>query len=209
MLLVRQEEGRAVPIEKCHEGRKLLYKFAVSRLSGTVLGETTRSETTVSGKIYGGGTNSTYGTVAPVQGTIESETTRYQTVFLRDDDGSEHAIELVDLLVPCREGHKLTLWRLGKDLWVQARNQSTNQVYRYGKLKKLLYPKVAYFTIGILFGIYAVDLDKSGLLGLLFAILVGLAIATIPCGLIAWMRERAIFEATGVQEQSGSRTPVR
>lgn len=189
-----------MPMEKCHEGRKLLYKFAVSSLSGTVLGATTRSETTVSGKIHGGGANSTYGTVAPVQGKIESKTTRYQTIFLRDDDGCEHTIELVDLLVPCREGHKLTLWRLGKGPWIQARNQSTNQVYRYGKLNKMLYPKIAYFGIGILFGIYAVDLDRSGLLGLLVAILVGLAIAMIPCGLIAWMREQAIFDATGVRE---------
>lgn len=189
-----------MPIESCYEGRKLLYKFVVRKLSGTVRGETTRSETTVSGKIYGGGTNTTYGTVAPVQGKIESETTRYQTIYLQEDDGSEHAIELVDLVVPCREGHTLTLWRLGKDLWFQVRNQSTNQLYKYGKLKKRLYPKVAYFTIGILFGIYAVDPNESGLLALLFAILIGLAIATIPCGIIAWTRENAIFGATGVTE---------
>ncbi|WP_260292783.1 hypothetical protein [Sedimenticola hydrogenitrophicus] len=187
-----------MPIENVYKGKKLLYKFAVYRLSGTVQSENTRSETEVSGKIYGGGTNSTYGTVAPVQGEIKSETIRYQTIFLKEDDGTEHALELVDLVVPCREGHKVTLWRLGKDLWFQVHNQTTNQFYTYGKLKKLVYPKVAYFVLGILFGIYAVDKNHTGgkyLLALLFAILIGLAIATIPCGIVAWMREKAIFGA--------------
>ena len=192
-----------MPIQKSYEGKKLLYKFVVYRISGTVLSENTRSETEVSGKIYGGGTNSTYGTTAPVQGEIKSETTRFQTIYLKEDNGPEHAIELVDLVVPCREGHKLTLWRLGNSLWFQARNETTNQSYTYSKLKKLVYPKTIYFVLGILFGIYAVDTNHTGgkyLLALLFAILIGLAIATIPCGIIAWMREKAILSATNTPD---------
>lgn len=185
-------------IQKTREGRKLMYKFVVYKLSGTVQSENTRSETEVTGKIYGGGTNSTYGTTAPVQGEIKSETIRYQTIFLKEDDGTEHALELQDLVVPCREGHKLVLWRLGEDLWFQAQNQTTNQFYTYSKLSKLVFPKVMYFVMGILFGIYAVDQNHAGgkyLLALLFATLIGFAIATIPCGIVAWMREKAIFGA--------------
>src|SRR5690606_6687299 len=120
-----------MPIQKAYEGKKLMHKFVVYKLSGTVQSENTRSETEVSGKIYGGGTNSTYGTTAPVQGEIKSETIRYQTIFLKEDDGTEHALELKDLVVPCREGHKLSLWRLGGDLWFQGNNETTNQVYIY------------------------------------------------------------------------------
>jgi len=187
-----------MPIQKAYEGKKLMYKFVVYKLSGTVQSENTRSETEVSGKIYGGGTNSTYGTTAPVHGEIKSETIRYQNIFLKEDDGTEHALELKDLVVPCREGHKLTLWRLGDDLWFQGKNETTNQAYTYGKLKKLVYPKVPYFVFGILFGIYAVDQNHTGgkyLLAVLFATLIGLAIATIPCGIVAWMREKAILGA--------------
>ncbi|MEZ5759375.1 MAG: hypothetical protein R3D86_14230 [Emcibacteraceae bacterium] len=185
-------------IQKIHEGKKLFYSFAIYKLSGTVLSENTRSETEVSGKIYGGGTNSTYGTTAPVQGKIESKTTRYQTIYLREDNGAEHAIELVDLVVGCREGHKLTLWRLGDNLWFQVENHTTNQTFRYNGFKKMMYPKVIYFVIGIIFGIYYVDQSHTGgkyFLALIFSILFGLALATIPCGIIAWLREKAVFEA--------------
>jgi hypothetical protein len=188
-----------MPIQKTYEGKKLMYKFAVYQLSGTVQGENTRSETQVSGKIYGGGTNSTYGTTAPVQGEIKSETIRYQTIFLKEDDGTEHAVELEDLVVPCREGHKLALWRLGEALWFQGKNETTNQTYAYNKLNRLLYPKVAYFAFGIVFGIYAVDPNHTGgkyLLALIFATLIGLAIATIPCGIIAGKRKSAVLDAT-------------
>lgn len=188
-----------MPIQKAYEGKKLMYRFVVYKLSGTVQSENTRSETEVSGKIYGGGTNSTYGTTAPVQGEVKSETIRYQTIFLKEDDGTEHALELKDLVVPCREGHKLTLWRLGDDLFFHGKNETTNQAYTYGKLRKLVYPKVLYFVFGILFGIYVVDQNHTGgkyLLAVLFAILIGLAIATIPCGIIARMREKAIIGAT-------------
>lgn len=187
-----------MPIQKIYKGKKLMYKFVVYKLSGTVQGENTRSETEVSGKIYGGGTNSTYGTTAPVQGEIKSETIHYQTIFLREDDGAEHALELKDLVVPCREGHKLTLWRLGGDLWFHGKNETTNQSYTYSKLKKLMYPKVTYFVFGILFGIYAVINHSEGVsfFGLLFATLIGLAIATIPCGIISRKRESAVINAT-------------
>jgi hypothetical protein len=162
-----------MPIQKAYEGKKLMYKFVVYKLSGTVQSENTRSETEVSGNIYGGGTNSTYGTTAPVRGEIKSETIRYQTIFLKEDDGTEHALELKDLVVPCREGHN--------------------------KLNALMFPKVAYFVFGILFGIYAVDQDRTGgeyLLAFLFATLIGLAIATIPCGIIAGKRKSAVLAAT-------------
>lgn len=188
-----------MPIQKAHEGKKLMYKFVVYKISGTVGSENTRSETAVSGKIYGGGTNSTYGTTAPVQGEIKSTTTRYQTIFLKEDDGSEHVLELRDLVVPCREGHKLTLWRLGEDLWFHGKNETTNQAYTYDKLNKLLFPKITYFALGILFGIYATanhSGGNGGFFSFLFATLVGLAIAVIPCGIIAGLRKGAVLDAT-------------
>ena len=190
-----------MPVQQSYSGKKLMYKFTVFKLSGTVLSENTRSETEVSGKVYGGGTNSTYGTTAPVQGKIESKTTRYQSIFLKDDDGAEHAVELVDLVVPCREGHRLTLWRLGDDLWFKAQNETTAQSYTYEKLSKLMYPKVTYFVFGILFGIYVVDQDLEGgayFMSFLFTTLIGFAIATIPCGMIASARKNAVLEATNM-----------
>lgn len=182
-----------MPIQKACEGKKLLYKFVVYKLSGTVLSENTRSETEVSGKVYG--PNS----LTP-GGEIKSQTTRYQNIYLKEDDGAEHALELKDLVVACREGHKLTLWRLEDDLWFKGDNETTNQTYTYDKLKKLVYPKVLFFVFGILFGLYVPDKNLTGgeyFFTVLFTTLVGLAIATIPCGIVAWMREKAIFDATG------------
>ena len=119
-------ENGEMPVAKIAEGRTLLKKFVIYELTGVVQSETTRSETEVTGQIYGGGTASAYGGTNPVQGSIKSKTTRYQTVYLKDDGDSEHAAELVDLVVPCREGHRITLWRLGPNRWIKALNDGTN-----------------------------------------------------------------------------------
>lgn len=172
------------------EGRTLMWKFSVHELTGVVQSETTRSETEVTGHAYGGRTDGTT--------KIESKTTRYQTIYLKEDDGTEHAVELIDLVVPCREGHRLTLWRMGENLWFRVVNHDTGQDLTHGGLMKLMFPKGLYFTTGILLGLFMVDAGRSGIMylfALLFAILIGLVIALIPCGTVAWLRARALHEA--------------
>lgn len=117
-------------------GQALGVAYHVCARSGVVEGTETRSETEVSGSISGGGGMTVQGTgaSAPVSGRVESKTTRYQTIFLKEDDGDEHTIELVDFLVPCKEGQRLTMFvlKLGKNMFgphVHAFNHNARQHY--------------------------------------------------------------------------------
>lgn len=103
---------------KIGEGKAALLSFAIYELSGEVLGENTRSETEVSSGAYD---------AVSRQRTVTSTVTRYQTIMLRADDGTEHAVELKNMILPCREGQRVTLWRLGQGLWFRGVNHNTRQ----------------------------------------------------------------------------------
>ena len=116
------------------EGKTLGSKYEIRVRTGTVNATETRSETEVTGSISGGGGYSSGGTgfTSPVSGSVQSRTTRYQNLFITDDDGKEHTVELVDFLVPCKEGHKLSLFLLftgGSDFgsYFRAYNHNTGQ----------------------------------------------------------------------------------
>jgi hypothetical protein len=91
--------------EPIMEGRSLGLSYRIYERTGVVEDSEHRSETHVFGTVGGGGSS-------PVSGTVQSTTTNFQTLFLRSDDGTEHAIVLVDLQIPCRAGHKLTALQL-------------------------------------------------------------------------------------------------
>lgn len=83
--------------------------FSIYYIKGVVLGKDKHLET----KVYGGGGggysyNGTGGS-APV--SIGSTTTIHDKLYLMDDDNREHAVELTNWDIACREGHKiLVIW---------------------------------------------------------------------------------------------------
>ncbi len=122
------------------EGKAIGSQYEIRVRTGTVNGTETRSETEVTGSISGGGGYASGGTgyTAPVSGSVQSKTTRYQTMFLTDEEGREHTVELVDFLVPCKEGHKLSLFLLmtgGANVgsYFRAYNHNTGQHYEHTK----------------------------------------------------------------------------
>jgi hypothetical protein len=119
-------------MKKIAEGVALGRQYSLYEVTGTVQGETTRAETSVSGSVGGGGGVTIQGTgfSRPVSGQISSTTTRYQTIYLKDDDDErEIAINLVDLAVPCREGHRLTARSIDKAVWFDVDNNTTGEGY--------------------------------------------------------------------------------
>jgi len=106
-------------MKKIAEGTAVLQDYAVYELSGVVRSENTRSETSVSGHIPAGNRNR--------GGTISSKTTRFQTIYFKGENGKEDAVELVDLIIPCTEGHQLTLWGVNKGSWFEWKNHTTDQ----------------------------------------------------------------------------------
>lgn len=140
------------------DGNAFGTKYEVFVRAGTVDSTDTRSETETTGTISGGGGMTVGGTGAnaPVSGQIESKTTRYQNIYLTDEEGKEHAVELVDFLVPCREGQKLSLIFVktgGKELgsYFHAYNHNTSKHYDHGAaLRSEMFP------IRILIGAVAV-----------------------------------------------------
>jgi hypothetical protein len=53
--------------------------------------------------------------------SVSSQTTTFQTIYFEGEDGKEQAVELVDLIIPCTQKHKLTLWGVNKSAWFKAR----------------------------------------------------------------------------------------
>jgi hypothetical protein len=133
---------------KIADGSAFGTKYEVFVRAGTVDSTDTRSETETTGSISGGGGMTVGGTGAnaPVSGQIESKTTRYQNIYLTDEDGREHPVELVDFLVPCREGQKLSLMFVktgGKELgsYFHAYNHNTSKHYDHGAaLRSEMFP---------------------------------------------------------------------
>ena len=64
-------------------------------IRGTVKGSDTRSETSVSGSVTGGGAYGNSGYQQSVGGQISSHTTRFQNVFLTDAEGQDLDGEII------------------------------------------------------------------------------------------------------------------
>ncbi len=134
--------------KKIASGAALGVEYHIHDRVGTIEGTDTRSETEVTGSVSGGGGFSSGGTgfTNPVSGSIQSKTTNYQNVYLKDEEGDEHTIELVDFLVPCKQGHKVSFFvvKTGTDRYgaiFHAYNFNTRQHYDHAKsLRSHLFP---------------------------------------------------------------------
>ncbi len=131
--------------EQVAEGNTLGLKYAVNATTGTVKSSETRTETEVTGHVSGGGAANT-----PVSGKVETKVTNYQNIFLTDEAGKDHAIELKNFLVPCTEGQDLTLFQLAKGsgddgTCIQAFNKSTGKLYKNDKgLSAAMFPWLSF-----------------------------------------------------------------
>lgn len=175
-------------------GKAFFLDYTIVELQGTVLSESNRSETYVSGS---GTTNPNISSAS--HSTISSTTTRYQTIYLKEDNGTEHAIRLVDCIVDCREGHKLTLLGI-KDthLWFKITNHTLNLVWTPKKeLKEHTFPKNIYGVGTLLLGTgIMITLAKNTndpvfaffvIFGTLYAVLY------LPAKLVGFLRYREII----------------
>lgn len=131
-------------------GKTLGVEYTVHDRTGTVEGTDSRSETEVTGTVSGGHSN------LPVSGNVQSKTTNYQNVYLKDEDGDTHTIELVDFLVPCTAGHTLTFFLLKSDgrlygEYFAAYNHDTRQHYEhYKNARSEMFPwKWLFIAIGV------------------------------------------------------------
>lgn len=134
-------------------GKTIFLPYRICELTGEVVSETNRSETHVHGHI-----NRNNG------GTISSSTTDYQTIYLKDDEGNEHAPTLVDMTIPCREGQRVTLWGINDGWWFEAYNHNTKDGYwnkarikKYTSPKKFIYVSMAVFAL-----IFSINLMNGG-----------------------------------------------
>lgn len=160
-------------------GTAIMLPYTVNELTGTVISETTRSETEVSGHIPSGNSNR--------GGHISSRTTRYQTIYLKDDEGIEHATELVDMIVSCREGQLITLWGINGGWWFEGYNHTTRQSSTGNKTlgnfsfpKKLIWRLVgAYVLITFLILYNAANATSDMFLGVIGIIITSLLFALI------------------------------
>lgn len=142
------------------EGVALGLEYEIFERIGEVSHSETRSETEVQGNIGGGGGYTSQGTgfQSPVSGQISSKTTRFQNIFLTDDEGNEHTIELENFLVPCKTGHRISLFLLtsggsATGSYFSAYNYNTRQTYNYPKaVRSEMFPtKIFSIVLGLCF----------------------------------------------------------
>lgn len=118
--------------------------FEVHAVTGTVASATKQLETRVSGGGGGGATYQGTGYNAPVR--ISSTTVTHDQIFLVDGDGAEHALQLQNWNLACREGNTLTaVWLIkkgkSKGPYVAIRNSTINDTqYDDRMLAKLARP---------------------------------------------------------------------
>ncbi|PQA87452.1 hypothetical protein [Hyphococcus luteus] len=125
-------------MKKIGDGIAIFKKYSLFEVTGEVESETTRAETEVRGEIPSN--------QGPFAGRISSKTTRYQTIYLKDDDGGQYAVNLVDFVIPCREGHKLVVRGADKNLWFDVTNENTGEAYEDGSgLAKYAFPDLVVF----------------------------------------------------------------
>ncbi|MBI1366662.1 MAG: hypothetical protein GC153_11995 [Alphaproteobacteria bacterium] len=185
-------------MKKIADGVALFMKYALFEVTGEVESETTRAETEVRGEIP---SNS-----GPFPGRVESKTTRYQTIYLKDEDGGQYAVELVDFVIPCREGHKLTVRGADKRKWFDVTNHSTGQSFEDGRgLAKYAFPDLVVF--GGAFGAAALTLlamlMSEGGFGERFFVGVvgGLIVGAVVFGLL-WAPSRIVASMRAAQIRS-------
>ena len=188
-------------MKKIMDGVALLKSFSLYELSGTVLKETTRSETHISGTI---GTSDTIAHgLAPympraVKGKIKSETDQYQTIHLSDSEGRRQVVELVNFVVPCAEGDELTFWGIKEDKWFAAQNRNTGRTYKKPlNARRYLYPRREHLVLTALLALPMwLDMktanDDPGFS--IFAGLICLAIA----GILVWGPMAALSFIRGI-----------
>lgn len=81
--------------------------FGVKRKLGVISGEVTESSTWSETHISGGGGSTRFGSGSV--GPVTSRVVEKQRVFIKDDDGNEHAWTFRDLPLPVKQGHRVSL----------------------------------------------------------------------------------------------------
>ena len=191
------EEGTIVAemAKKIASGSVIGRDYHIHVRTGVVESSETRAETEVKGNISGGGGYSSggYGSSNPVSGSIESKTTRFQNIFLKDEDGDDHVIELVDFLIPCKEGQKLSLFivKSGGSLrgpYFRAYNHNTREHYENTKaVSSEMFPmrKLVMATggVGVLFFLGGLFGDGGGFGNGLLSALIAMVVSGIVFGI--------------------------
>ena len=187
--------------EKLTEGSALGLGYELYAHTGVVKGSDSRSETRVEGS-YTGGTTTDYGdgwrVSTPGHGFVTSTTTNFQNIYLTDDEGKDHVCQLVDFLVPCVEGQKVTMYMVAKrgkksGTYFSAANQSTRERYNHTKgARSELFPWLSFLAaLGVMLvwafiSIYG-EKDTSGVVEALFLTAVAGAIVGAVFWIIAWI----------------------
>lgn len=154
--------------------------YELQSTTGKVLSSGKNMETKVSGGGGGGYTNRGSGYTAPV--SITSKTTVHDQFFLEDANGKEHAFQLSDFNLACRDGNILTVVaaiNIKKDNgpYISVINHSTDKVYFDPiALKQICEPnRLIYVLALIAFAFIAIS--ASAEVGIVLTILAAVGVA--------------------------------
>ena len=189
-------------------GNALGARYQIHARTGIVNATDSRSETEVTGRVSGGG--GAYGYSAPVSGSVQSKTTRFQNIYLTDEDGVEHNIDLVNFTVPCTQGHKLTMLAVtagssDSGSYFRAYNHNTREHCNHprGVISEMFPWKIAALVIGVigLMILYqAFTNDANGFGEALFVSAILIALVGVAVSIVGWVL--AYIRSIGVRSNS-------
>lgn len=155
--------------------------YELQSTTGKVLSSGKNMETKVSGGGGGGYSNRGTGYTAPV--SITSKTTIHDQFFLEDANGKEHAFQLSDFNLACRDGNILTVVaainvKKHKGPYISVINHSTDKVYFDPiALKSICEPnRLIYILVLIAFAVITIK-STSAEAGIMLTILAAVGAA--------------------------------
>ncbi len=194
-------------MEKIASGRAFLKPYDIYCLSGTVESVENDKVTEVSGSISGGGGGGAYmgGHTRPVKGNVSSETTTFQTIFVKEENGKETVVKFKDFTFPCKEGHKVTLFAVNENNqengYFKCYNHNTAENYTLNKaINDYMFPWFIMMGAGfVVFGPFVIGDFLAGekdfivlVVSFVFLALITAAVMYIPSKIFAKMRAVAV-----------------
>lgn len=122
-----------------------------------------------------------------------SKSTHWQTIFIKDEEGTEHSVVLKNLTIPCRDGHKVTAFFAksgGKKLgfYFMLRNHNTRDMdCNNGMIRSVMFPWITVVLLMVAYVVYMIK-DEMGSQGSsLGEALIVTALGALFVGFILWL----------------------
>lgn len=123
----------------------------------------------------------------------ESTTTSFRTVYLIDDEGTEHSVVFTNMQVPAREGHRLSAFLLlsgnkNSGYYFAAYNHNTRDYLKSGTTaRQVMFPWIIFWVLMAVYTAAMINYGNNTEGNSLTETLVVTALGGLAVGVILWV----------------------